>query len=127
MLPIGSALGGHFGATEETAGYAEARGVRSGARILTLVTGTQLLLAGALIILGIWPDLGALLYAAFTLPSAFVIHHFWTDDDPMTQQNEMSQFMKNISLTGASLIAFTYFVTVGEAGAFQITANLFDL
>lgn len=125
LLPVGAALGGHFGATDETAGYAEARGV-SGARPLVLLSGAQLLVAGLSIILGIWPDLGALLFGLFTLASAFMIHHFWTDEGE-TRQMEMSHFMKNMSLTGAALIAFAYFVTVGEAAPFQITDNLFDL
>jgi putative oxidoreductase len=126
-LAIMSALGGHFGNTDGIAGYAQARGVKSGARALVLISGVMLLLAGVSIILGIWPDLGALLFFLFLVPTALLIHHFWTDDDPMMKQNEQTQFMKDMSLAGASLIAFTYFVTVGEAGPLQITGSLFDL
>jgi len=127
LLAIGSGLGGHFGSTDDLAGYAQARGVRTGARALVLISGVMLVLAGISIIFGIWPDLGALLYFVFLVTAAFVIHHFWTDDDPMAKQTEMTQFMKDMALAGAALIAFTYFVTVGEAGPFQITGNLFDL
>lgn len=126
-LAIRSALLGHFGNTDGLAGYAEARGVKSGARALVLISGVMLLLAGVSIILGIWPDLGALLYFLFLVPAAFLIHHFWTDDDPMAKQTEQTQFMKDMALAGAALIAFTYFVTVGEGGPFQITGSLFDL
>ena len=77
-------------------------------------------------ILGIYPDLGALMFVAFALVTAYVIHHFWTDDDEMMKQIEMTNFMKNLSIVGGSLIAFAYFVTLGEAARFQITANLFD-
>jgi len=126
-LAVGSALGGHFGATDATAGYAQARGVKTGTRPLVLLTGVQLLLAAVFITFGIWPDLGALLYFLFTFPVAFIIHHFWTDEDPMARQIEMTQFMKDLALSGAALIAFVYFVTVGDDGPFQITGNLFDL
>jgi len=39
-----------------------------------------------MVLLGIWVDLGALLIAAFTLAAALLIHHFWTDQEPMTRQ-----------------------------------------
>ena len=126
-LAVTSAVSGHFANTDGLAGYAEARGVKSGGRGLVLISGVILLLAGVSIIVGIWPDLGALLYFVFLVTAAFVIHHFWTDDDPMMKQNEQTQFMKDMALAGAALIAFTYFVTVGEAGPFQITGSLFDL
>jgi uncharacterized membrane protein YphA (DoxX/SURF4 family) len=126
-LAISSALMGHFGATDATAGYAQARGVKSGARVWVLLSGVVLLAGGVFILFGLWPDLGALLYFIFLVAAAFAIHHFWTDDDPNVRQMEMTQFMKDMALAGAALIAFAYFVTVGEAGPFQITGNLFDL
>jgi putative oxidoreductase len=126
ILPISSGLMAHFGATDQTAGYAAARGV-NGARPLVLISGVQLVVAGLSILLGIWPDLGALLYFIFLLAVAFLIHHFWTDEDPQQRQNEMTQFMKDMALAGGALLAFAYFVTVGDAAPFQITGNLFDL
>jgi uncharacterized membrane protein YphA (DoxX/SURF4 family) len=93
LLFLGSAFGGHFGATDATAGYAESRGVK-GARMLVLLSGAQLAAGALMVLLGTSADLGALRNAAFTLPTAFLIHHFWTDQDPMTQQMEMTQFMR---------------------------------
>jgi uncharacterized membrane protein YphA (DoxX/SURF4 family) len=89
LLLLGSAFGGHFGATDATAGYAESRGVK-GARMLVLLSGAQLAAGGLMVLLGTSADLGALLIAAFTLPTAFLIHHCWTDQDRMTQQMEMT-------------------------------------
>lgn len=127
MLALGSAVSGHFMATDGVAGYAQARGVKTGARGLVLFSGVVLLVAALSIIFGIWPDLGALLYFGFLIAAAFIIHHFWTDEDPQMRQNEMTQFMKDFALAGAALIAFVYFVTVGDDGPFQITGSLFDL
>ena len=76
--------------------------------------------------LGIYPDLAGLMVAAYCLVAAFWVHHFWTDEG-MMQTMEMTNFMKNLSITGGALIAFAYFVTVGEAGPFQITGNLIDI
>ena len=126
LIAIGSGSGGHFAAVGETATYAEMRGVKN-SRFWVLLSGAWLIAAGISVTVGIYPDLGALMFGAFALAAAFLVHHFWTDDDGMTKQIEMTSFMKNLSITGASLIAFAYFVTVGEAGGFQVTANLFDL
>lgn len=127
LIAVGSALGGHFAATTETAAYAESRTGMGNARNGVLVTGVWLLLAGVSIIVGIYPDVGALMFAAWLLGSAFVIHHFWTDAEPMTRQSEMTQFMKNVSIAGGCLLAFAYFVTVGESAPFQVTDNLINL
>ena len=125
LVALGSGMAGHFGATDATAAYAESRGVKNG-HMWVRVSGVWLIVAALSVILGIYPDLGALMFAAFALVAAYVIHHFWTDDDEMTKQIEMTNFMKNLSITGGSLMAFAYFVTLGEAAPFQITANLFD-
>jgi uncharacterized membrane protein YphA (DoxX/SURF4 family) len=126
LLFLGSAFGGHFGATDATAGYAESRGLK-GARMLVLLTGAQLAAGGLMVLLGIWADLGALLIAAFTLAAAFLIHHFWTDQDPMVRQMEMTQFMKDIALTGAALLVFVLYAVFGDELGFQIVDPLFDL
>lgn len=126
LLFLGSAFGGHFGATDATAGYAGSRGLK-GARFLVLLTGVQLAAGGLMVLLGAWVDLGALLIAAFTLPTAFLIHHFWTDQDPMSRQMEMTQFMKDIALSGAALILFVLYAVFGDELGFQMVGPLFDL
>ena len=126
LLFIGSAFGGHFGATDAMAGYGESRGLK-GARALVLLSGAQLAAGGLMVLLGIWVDLGALLIALFTLAAAFLIHHFWTDQDPMTRQMEMTQFMKDIALTGGALILFVLYSVFGGELGYQIVDPLFSL
>ncbi len=126
LIALGSALGGHFGSLDATTGYAESRGYKN-ARFWVLASGVWLLLSGVSVLFGIFPDLGALMFAVFALAAAFTVHHFWTDEDPMTKQMEQAQFMKNLAIAGGGLIAFAYFVTVGDAAAFQVTGPLFDL
>lgn len=126
LIALGSALAGHFGATSATAGYAESRGFKN-ARFWVLASGVWLLLAAVSVILGIFADLGALMFTVFALIAAFTAHHFWTDEDPMARQMEQTQFMKDLSIAGGGLIAFAYFVTLGESAAFVITGPLFNL
>ena len=126
LIAVGSAFGGHFMATDSTAGYAESRGVKN-PRAMVLVSGVLLVAAAVSLIAGIYADLGALLFGSFTLLTAFMIHHFWTDDDEMAKQIEMTNFMKNLSITGGALLAFALFATAGDDIGLTVTGSLFDL
>lgn len=120
----GSAMG-HLTQADQMGGYAEAKGVRPG-RALTVLSGVQLLVGAVLVVLGIWADLGALLLAAFVIPTAFLMHAFWREDDPQAQQVEQIQFMKNLSLGGAAIALFAFFAGVGDVGL-TLTEPLFSL
>ncbi len=126
LIAVGSAFGGHFMATDSTAGYAESRGVKN-PRAMVLISGVLLVAAAVSLIAGIYADLGALLFGSFTLLTAFMIHHFWTDDDEMTKQIEMTNFMKNLSITGGALLAFALFATAGDDIGLTVTGSFFDL
>ena len=82
--------------------------------------------AGALsVILGVWPDLGALLLIAFLLPVAFFMHGFWRETDEQTKANQMAHFMKNMAMAGGALVLFyAYNQLQGDAGL-SITDPLF--
>ena len=56
-----------------------------------------------------------------------MVHHFWTDEDEMTKQIEMTNFMKNLSITGGALLAFALFATAGDDIGLTVTGSLFDL
>lgn len=123
MIFIGGGAG-HLMQTEGTAQYAESRGVPN-AKMLSQVSGVLIVAAGVGVALGIWADLAALGMIAYSLISAFMIHHFWTDEDPMTQQTEMSGFMKNLSMAGGALILFG-FLQLNDGVGLTITDNLFN-
>ena len=63
----------------------------------------------------------------YALISAYMVHHFWTDQDDMTKNMEMSLFMKNLSIAGGGLILFAL-ASLGEGVAmdFTITDPVFD-
>ena len=125
MIFIGSGMAGHLGQTEGTAGYAESRGVPN-SRILTLLSGVLIMAAGLGVILGVWMDLAALGIVGYSLITAFMVHHFWTDEDPAVQQGEMTNFMKNLSIAGGGLILFGFYTVAGEALGLTITGPLFE-
>lgn len=121
---IGSGFG-HLMQTEGTAAYAESRGLKN-PKALVQLSGVLILAGGLGVILGVWMDLAALGLAIYTFVTAFMIHHFWTDQDPMTQQSEMTQFMKNMSITGGLLILFVVFGAFGDELGMTITGPIFE-
>lgn len=119
---IMSGLMTHLAALEGAAQYAEAKGVKP-PRPMVIISGIMILLGGLMVLLGIWIDVGALLIIAFLVPTAFLMHDFWAQEDEMSTQMEMSQFMKNIALSGAALMLLG-FVGLADIG-YMITDPLF--
>lgn len=126
LIFVGSGIQGHLMATADTAAYAESRGVPN-ARLLVQVSGVLIALGGVALILGVWADVAALGLAAYSLVAAIMVHHFWTDSDPMQQQGEMTNFMKNLALAGGGLALFAFISMVGEGLDFFITDPLISI
>ncbi|MBE1878942.1 DoxX family protein [Myceligenerans pegani] len=122
FLFLGSGFA-HLTQTDAMAGFAASRGVPM-AGLATRVTGVQLILGGLSVLLGVWGDLGALLLAAFLVPTAFLMHAFWRETDAMAKQNEMTQFNKDMALAGAALAFFWVFV---QDPGLTLTGPLFSL
>ena len=123
LIFIGAGIG-HLAQPESTAGYAESRGVPS-AGLLVRVSGVLIAAGGLGIILGVWMDLAALGLAVYVLISAFLVHHFWTDDEP-AKTAEMSMFMKNLSIAGAGLIIFAMSAGGADMG-WELGTRAFNL
>jgi putative oxidoreductase len=90
------------------AAYSKFRG-RPITNAVVIATGVWILLGGLMVALGILGDLGALMLIVFCLGTAVVVHHFWTDTEEQTKTAEITQFMKNLGLTGGLLLAFVLF------------------
>ena len=78
------------------------------------------------IVLGIWPDLGVLMIAAFLIPTTILFHPFWTFSDATQRRTQRGSFFRNISLLGATLALFAFLSVIGP-GKFAITGSLFNL
>jgi len=88
--------------------------------------GVWLILAIVSIVVGIWPDVGALMMAAFLVPTTILFHPYWTFSDPAQRRTQQSNFYRNISLLGATIALFALFSVTGP-GRFAITGSLLKL
>ena len=94
-------LATHF--TAGAIGYAAQSGVPM-AGVLVPLSGVIAALGGLSVLLGYKAKLGAWLLVVFLIPVTFVMHAFWTVQDPMMRQFQMAMFMKNIGLLGGALL-----------------------
>ena len=97
----------HFLKLNEGTAYAAAKGVPA-PKLMTVVSGLMILVGGVLVLLGWHRFIGAGLIVIFLVLTAFGLHAFWKETDPLTMQNEMSHFMKDLALAGAALLIAFY-------------------
>src|SRR5262249_28685459 len=90
------------------------------------VPAPQLLLVGAIVflligsvsvIVGYQARFGAALLAVFLVLATYYFHNFWTIEDAHQKQEQMIQFMKNLSMFGAML-----FLIANGPGAWSVDA-----
>jgi putative oxidoreductase len=91
----------HFVQTEQMTGYARHKGLPA-PRLGVLASGALLVVAGLAIVAGVFPLLAAAALAAFLLVSAVVFHDFWAVPEDQ-QQDEMTNFLKNVVMAGGAL------------------------
>ena len=89
-------------------------------------TGLWMAAGGLSLALGIWPDIGALMIAAFLIPAAAWFHRFWLVEDPTQRQFQQGYFGRNVISVGACLVFFAMFATVGDALRYTITGPAFN-
>jgi uncharacterized membrane protein YphA (DoxX/SURF4 family) len=102
---------GHFKNVEHMGGYAEAKGVPF-PKLSVYLSGVTFLLGGLSILLGFWVSIGALLIIVTMLPVTFMMHNFWTLDDPEAKQNDQIHFFKNLSIIGAAFLIWYLYMHV---------------
>lgn len=83
--------------------YTASKGVPA-ANAMVVVTGILLAIGGLSILTGILPVVGIVALVVFLFSAAFIMHNFWTVEDPQTRQMEMTQFMKDLALAGSALM-----------------------
>jgi uncharacterized membrane protein YphA (DoxX/SURF4 family) len=88
--------------------------------------GVWLILAVLSMVLGVWPDVGALMMAAFLIATALLFHAFWTFTDAAQRRTQQGSFFRNTSLLGATLALFALLSVTGP-GQFAITGSFFNL
>ncbi len=88
-------------------------------------TGLWMTAGGLSIAFGIWPDIGALMIAAFAIPAAAWFHRFWEVEDPMQRSFQQGYFGRNVIIVGACLVMFALFATAGDSLRYAITGPAF--
>jgi putative oxidoreductase len=91
----------HFLNIDQLSGYAESKGVPA-ARFGVVASGLMLLLGGLSIVTGAYATVGAGMVAVFLVVTSPTIHNFWAVGEEQAQ-SEMTNFIKNVELLGASL------------------------
>jgi putative oxidoreductase len=92
----------HFLQRKEMAQYVSSKNVPMPEAAVT-ATGAALTLAGASLVFGVKPAIGAATVAGFLAGVSPIMHDFWTVQDPQKRQGEMINFSKNMALLGGSL------------------------
>ena len=90
----------HF--AKQTIGFAASQGVPL-ASVLVPLSGIIALLGALSILLGFRAKLGAWLIVIFLI-GVTPLHKFWGITDPMMQQMQMVNFMKNLAMLGGALL-----------------------
>jgi putative oxidoreductase len=92
----------HLKNPEALEGYAAAKGV-SNPHLSVQASGVLMTAAGAAMMLGLAPRVGALSVAGFLAAVSPQMHDFWNAEDPGQKQSDMIHFAKNIALLGAAI------------------------
>ncbi len=98
---------GHLTQMKGTVGYAQSKGAPT-PKILVPLTGIMIIVGALLIVLGWHRFIGAGLLVIFLLPTAFIMHAFWKETDPMARMGERVHFLKDVALLGAALFLAYY-------------------
>ncbi|MEU5881765.1 DoxX family protein [Spirillospora sp. NPDC047279] len=121
---LGSAFG-HLTNAEAMAGYAAGKKLPQ-PKLAVQFSGVWIGVAAVLLILGVWPDLAALMLLVFLLATAFLFHAFWSETSPEGKQQEQIQFSKDVSLAGGALGFFVLYAAETHPGL-NLVGPLFSL
>jgi len=112
---------GHFIKRPMLVSYA--RSLRVPVADVLVPFGGVLILAGSVsIVLGIWPDLGAILLILFLVPVTLWAHPFWKMTGDQRQMQGMN-FWRNVTLAGGALMLL--YLATQEPMPYSLTGPLF--
>src|SRR5690606_5449627 len=84
--------------------YARSTPLPVSPEVAVIGSGVVLVVGGLSVLLGLYARVGAVLLTGFLLSSAFFFHRFWSIEDPMQAQAQMTHCMKNVSMAGGALL-----------------------
>ena len=113
----------HLGQRQAATEAAKSMGVPL-ATIGVPLTGTANIVAGLMVVLGVWGDIGALVLAVNAFLFANFMHPFWKMDAD-AQEDEIQHFLKDMTICGGLVVLFWVFNQVGEAAPLTLTDPFF--
>ncbi len=87
-----------------------------------VASGVVIFTGAAMIIAGVWGDLGAFILAGFLVLTAVQMHPYWKMQNPEMKQNQHINFWKNISMAGGALALAAWFLCA--PGTLAVTSPL---
>ncbi|WP_262177567.1 DoxX family protein [Haloarcula laminariae] len=110
----------HFTGAEGMIPYAEAKGIPFPAASV-YGSGGLLVFSGLLLVLGAYPVVAAGALAVFLIASAVAMHDFWAVPEDQ-QQDEMTQFLKNVAMAGGAIALLS---VAGTAWPYSLGVGVF--
>ena len=80
-------------------------GLPNDPELLVRINGAAMAGAGALLALGRFPRLAAVVLSASIVPTTLAGHRFWEVKDPQARKQQQLHFTKNLGLLGGTLLA----------------------
>jgi uncharacterized membrane protein YphA (DoxX/SURF4 family) len=74
------------------------------AREATVLNGAVMVAGGAALALGILPKLAATALIGTLIPTTFVGHPFWKEEEPGARAGQQIHFLKNLAMLGGLLL-----------------------
>lgn len=122
-VPFLSSALAHFQMGDQMAGYARSMGAPAPG-LGGWPAGVWMGVGGLSVLLGVWPDIGALMLGAWGIPTAWYIHGWWRYDDEEAQQTQQTIFLRNVMFIGAAIALFGLFAALGDGLRYVITPPL---
>jgi uncharacterized membrane protein YphA (DoxX/SURF4 family) len=86
---------------------AEKLGLPNDTVTLVRINGGVMVGAGVMLAMGWFPRLAAATLAGTLVPTTIAGHRFWEETDKQVKAQQMTQFLKNVSMLGGLIIAAT--------------------
>jgi len=76
-------------------------------RQATILNGAIMVIAGVALAIGLLPKVAATALIGSLLPTTYVGHPYWNEENPGNRAGQQTHFLKNLSLIGALLVVIS--------------------
>jgi putative oxidoreductase len=125
-VQFGISAVGHIRASGMFVGMARSKGVPV-AGVAGWPSGIYLAIGSASVVFGIWPDIGAIMLGLWCIPTAVLIHNFWTIEDANDRRAQRMSFVRNVTYLGGAVGLLAAFAALGDSLGFSLTSPLIHL